>query len=719
MNWQPAESTATNPGTGERIALVGGQWMPYSESATNPQTGQRLVLVGAPASRIASTDEAARAYEQSAAAERAALERARPLPQPAPPSLGQQIVGAAETGLAFGTGATTGLVGFVGGVGAGLAREILSGRVSTPDAQSLVDEAAARGTSMSMAERARANQPAAMESMRRVFQAGQQGAQALTRTPRTAAGQEMTQSAAEALQQILPPVVPIVGAPGAVLSGVRQAAPVARQAAITAAPVAQAVVAAPGRAVQAVRGAAGFGEPAPAAAAGRASVGAAATPESMRRQVISEQFGVRPTLGQAMRDEEQLAFEVATLTKPEGQPLRDRARANNVALLTSAERMIDESGARFVEKADVGDKLTATLLQGYNNERTKVRTLYADARKSPEAQARIDPNAVVTIGQGELEVTSSPLAFLNEQVTGVPSSAVTDSARKIAVKMGIAREDQNGNLVGVPSTVAQMEDFRKEIVGLADRTDARALRQETVLKKLIDAQTAPVSGPLFRQARAARENMARKFENRAVVANLINRRGGSEDMRVSADRAFDTSVLNAPRGEVRFLRQVLGTLGEDGKIALAEIQGATIRHILNAATSGSRTDVTGQPVLSADKLNRAVRGLDANDRLEIILGKQRAQQLRDLNEVAQYIKTLPPNTQVNTSGTNESLMRSIAQMTGESGVQFAVSGFPIPVLSIAQQIRKARTAKKNRRELEARINEALNGLAEQSSGATQ
>jgi hypothetical protein len=46
MNWQPAESTATNPSTGERIALVSGQWMPYLESATNPQTGQRLVQIG-------------------------------------------------------------------------------------------------------------------------------------------------------------------------------------------------------------------------------------------------------------------------------------------------------------------------------------------------------------------------------------------------------------------------------------------------------------------------------------------------------------------------------------------------------------------------------------------------------------------------------------------------------------------------------------------------
>ncbi|MFO0519032.1 MAG: hypothetical protein ACK515_01240, partial [bacterium] len=629
---------------------------------------------------------------------------AEAMPTPPEPSLGQRIVGAAETGLALGTGAVGGLVGVPLGTIAGVAREMATGPRPTPGA--------------SPEQRATEAQAA----RRRAEETAIGAAQALTYVPRTQVGREMAQSAAETLGQILPPVLPILAAPGAVLSGVRQAAPVARQAAIAAAPMAQAVVQAPVTAARAVGRAVGFGEPAataPATAAGRASVGAAATPDAMRRQIVAEQFGVRPTLGQAMRDEEQLAFEQAALIKPEGGPLRDRARENNVALLQSAERIIDETGARFVEKADVGDKLTATLLKGADNERTKVRALFAEARKSPEAQARVDPNAIVTIGQGDLELTSSPLAFLNEQVTGVPSSAVTDSARRIAVKMGIAREDQNGNLVGVPSTVAQMEDFRKELVGLADRTDARALRQETILKKLIDAQTAPVSGPLFRQARAAHANMARKYENRAVIASLISQRGGSEDMRVSADKAFDTAVLNAPRGEVRFLRQVLSTLGEDGKAALAEIQGATVRHILNAATQRAGGDANDQPILSADKLNRAVRGLDANGRLEIILGKQRAQQLRDLNEVTQYIKTLPPGTQVNTSGTTESLLRAITQMTSESGAQFMLSGVPIPVLSIAQQIRKARTATRNRQELESRINEALNGIAAQSAGATQ
>jgi hypothetical protein len=668
-----------------------------------------------------SVDAAAQAYEQSMAAARAAEERSRagvPPPQP-PPSLGQQALGAAETALALGTGATAGAVGFIGGTGVGLAQEILSGRSGTREAQQLVDAAARGGAPMSMADRARANQPEAMASMRRVFQTAQQGARALTYEPRTATGREMTQEAGQFLGEALPPVLPIIGAPGTAIAAARQAAPVARQAATAAAPVAQAVVAAPARAAQAVGRAVGIGEaPPPAARVSGASIGAAATPAATRREIVAEQFGVRPTLGQLLRDEEQLAFEQAAIKKPEGGPLRDRARENNVALLTSAERIIDETGARFVEKADVGDALTSTLLRGADQERTKVRALYADARKSPESQAVVDPNMRVVIGQGDLEAEGSLISFLNEQPVGVPSSAVTDSARRIAVKMGVAREGEGGNLVGVPATVGQMEDFRKEIVGLADRTDARALRQETILKKLVDAQTAPVSGPLFRQARAARANMARKFENRAVIANLIKQRGGSEDMRVSADKAFDTAVLNAPRGEVRFLRQVLGTLGDDGKQAWSEIQGATVRHILNAATSRGGGDVNDQPVLSAAKLNQTVRGLDANGRLEIILGKQRAQQLRDLNEVTQYISTLPPNTAVNTSGTTESLLRAITGMTTESGVQFAMSGFPIPVLSIANQIRKARAATRNRQELEARINEALNGIAAQSTGAT-
>jgi hypothetical protein len=41
--WLPAEQTATNPKTGERLGLIGGKWEPIEASATNHKTGARVV----------------------------------------------------------------------------------------------------------------------------------------------------------------------------------------------------------------------------------------------------------------------------------------------------------------------------------------------------------------------------------------------------------------------------------------------------------------------------------------------------------------------------------------------------------------------------------------------------------------------------------------------------------------------------------------------------
>jgi hypothetical protein len=41
-----ALQTATNPQTGERVALVNGDWQPITQTATNPQTGERVGLIG-------------------------------------------------------------------------------------------------------------------------------------------------------------------------------------------------------------------------------------------------------------------------------------------------------------------------------------------------------------------------------------------------------------------------------------------------------------------------------------------------------------------------------------------------------------------------------------------------------------------------------------------------------------------------------------------------
>ena len=607
----------------------------------------------------------------------------RPAAPTTPPSISQRLLGAVETGVSLATSMVGAPVGMIQGGGAGLAREILSGQFGTPQAAQRIEQAATE-------------------------QAGR-----FTYAPRTATGQQMVQAVGETLQQIAPPVLPQIAAPGMAIQATAQQAPLVAatvgRAAAAAAPALQATVRAPGRAVQATRQAIGMA-PAPAPAPGMTmapggAVGAQATEAATRRVATGEQMPVPFTLtrGAATREAEQLAFEKEAMRDPVlGAPLRQRAEENNLQALQNMDALIDMTSAQAPDIAATGSAVTKALSQGYQNEKNRVNVLYTKARKSPEAQEPVDTNAVVMIGQGDDAIENSLVGYLNSKVTGVPSSAVPDTARKLMVKLGLAAEDESGNLVGLPATVGKMEDLRKELSGVAKFDDRVGLREETILKRLIDAQTEPVAGPTFREARAARTQMARKYENRAVVARLIKNVRGMDDPRVPADKVFQASVLDSSPEEITFLRRVLQTSGDDGKQAWSELQGAFGRHLRDQATKNMGMDSNDNPIVSPAKLHEAVRQFDANGRLDLMLGKQNAQIVRDLDDLVRYVNTVPPGTLINSSGTAATLMAAMA----ETGAQTVLTGFPVPVLMAAREIAKM----KRRNEKKAKINAALNAL---------
>jgi hypothetical protein len=247
-----------------------------------------------------------------------------------------------------------------------------------------------------------------------------------------------------------------------------------------------------------------------------------------------------------------------------------------------------------------------------------------------------------------------------------------------------------------------MEDFRREISGIAKFDDPTGIRDETILKKLIDLQTEPVAGDLYKKARQLRTQQATKYENRAIVANLIKNRKGMDDPKVAADQVFRKSILNASPDEITFLKRVLMTSGDDGKQAFKELQGATVRHIRDEATKGMGMDSNDRPLVSAAKLHQTVRALDANGRLDLMLGKKNAAIVRDLNDTVRYVSTMPPGTLINSSGTAGTLMAAIA----EAGATGALTGLPLPVASGLRQIGKMRQEGRTK----AKINDALNAL---------
>lgn len=446
--------------------------------------------------------------------------------------------------------------------------------------------------------------------------------------------------------------------------------------------------------------------PAPTSTAGRGSAGAAATSEAVRRVTTAEGLPVPVTLtrGAAQRDAAQLAFEKEQMKGEFGAPLRNRAEENNLQILQNFDAFIDATGAdaAFAGPSATGGSVVNALSSGYQAAKNKTRVAYTKAKNSPEAQADVDTNLVVTIGKGDQEVTDSLIGYINSKITGLPSSVVPDTARKLLIKMDLAAADDAGNLIAKPATVGKLEEFRKELSGTAKFDDNVGLREETILKKLVDAQTDPVSGPLYKEARSLRTKQANKYEDRAIVARLIKNRAGMKDPQVAVDQVFQRSILNGSPEEITFLKRVLLTSGKDGQQAFKELQAATAQHIRDQSTSGVGTDSAGRALVSPAKLNQIVSQLDKNGRLDVIFGKQEAARIRDLDEVVKYVTTVPPGTLINSSGTVGTLLAAIAE-TGAAGV---TTGIPVPVVTGINQIIKWRKAGQTK----AKINDALNAL---------
>jgi len=613
-------------------------------------------------------DTVAQAYQLAKSEETTAVTQQQIVRPPQEPSIGQQLIGAGETALTLGTGAIGGTLGTIAGTGVGLAQQILSGQFGTPEAANAVEQAAAKG------------------------------AQALTYQPRTQAGQEQVQAVGQVLSNVLPPVLPVIASPGMALQAARTATPIVQATAQRGTAAAQQAAMATGQAIArpvqaattAVRETLGMEAPAaPVTATGaRTAAGAAATPEALQRTTTAEGLPVPVTLtrGAATRDAQQLAFEKEQIKSDLGGPLRQRAEENNLQALQNFDALVDMTDAQLADLSATGGAVVKSLTEGLTAAKNRTRAAYKAAENKGELEENVTLSSVVN--------------YINENIPEGDLAPVLRAARAKALAIGAAIPDESGNLVVQPITLKQAESLRQTFqrAGFegADQFHGGSLR------RVFDAETEGLGGDLYKKARQTRIEQARKFENRAIVARLIKNRKGMEDPMVAADQVFRKSILNAAPEEITFLKRVLMTSGNDGQQAFKELQGATVRHLRDEATKGMGMDSQDRPMVSPAKLHQSVQALDANGRLDVILGRQNAQIVRDLDDVVRYVTTVPPGTLVNSSGTAGTLMAAIA----EAGATGALTGLPLPVASGLRQIIKMRREGRTR----AKINEALNAL---------
>ena len=554
----------------------------------------------------------------------------------------------AATGL---TGATTGLLGYAAGAGAGLMESIRNGTYGT------------RVGGQQMAQRA------------------MQGLERYTYAPRTQMAQEALQAVGEFAEEAKLAPVPVTAVPQALAQGAVQQARATVPA--VAAQTAQAASRAAQTATDIVR------RPEPTAPPG--SVGAAATEQSLQRATTAEMMpvpftgGAALTKGQASRDFAQLQFEKETAKLQEvGAPLRERVQNQSVTLLQNFDAMVDSMQPITLSKPEIGLAVTTAIQNKANVAKNRIRAEY---KKAEEA------------GETEEPVSMAPVAKSLEDLdkySGLVS--IIPEFRREAQRLGAVAADETGALVPQELSINNAEILRQFVNQGTDWANPREAKFANQLVMAIDESTEPAGGEIYRRARNLRRQYAEEFENVGLTSALLGTKGNTSERKIAVENVFDKVIRLSPVEEMNKVRSTLISAGPEGKQAWSDLKAKGIDFIKESSLTSAR-DERGNFVLSPSALHKTIKSMDQTGKLEALYGKKQAQTLRDLSEIALDIYTAPPGA-INMSNTGSAMMNAL-----DTVLTYGFAGLPIP----GKQVLLEATQYVRNRQTRARVKDALAG----------
>jgi hypothetical protein len=372
-------------------------------------------------------------------------------------------------------------------------------------------------------------------------------------------------------------------------------------------------------------------------------MGSAETGKALNRQVTAENLRVpvKLTKGQATREPGQQQFEIETAkTYPEsaGKPLVQRQAETNQNILRNFDNYVEATGAeRTGLLRPVGQIVDEALVKQANEAKTKINAAYEKARASGETKALVPYEGLIQ--------------YVNEQGPTVKEKLAPILG---AVEDQLAKNDPQGT--GMVSIDA-MEDIYKFINANAQEGTPNAV-QGRQLKNLINASTEGAGGDLYREARRLRATFGRQFEDVGSVDKLLRTKPGTSDRAVAFEDVFKHSILDGSFDDTRNIAVLLKKGGPEGQQAWKELQGQTIEYIKDQATKNIQRDSQGNPVPSAAAMDRVVRNLDADGKLDYIFGKKGAQEVRDLRDTTLNVYS-PVKGTANESNTSSALVRAL------------------------------------------------------------
>lgn len=364
-------------------------------------------------------------------------------------------------------------------------------------------------------------------------------------------------------------------------------------------------------------------------------VGAAEVPQAVVRQEMANQLRVPIKLskGQATRDLAQQQFEAETMkTYPEdvGRPLIAAQEQRNTLIGQNLDAYVDATGAQVANPfylRPTGEAVDTALRESANKARLGYKKAYEVARASEEGQQKVNVQSIIdTLDDLEAEAVNA---------------SVIDSA-----KMKLKKLAPDGEI-----TLNNLEEVRK-MVGTAGQENPTQMKYSGDIKRMIDATTQDAGGDLFKEARRLRTKFANEFENIGLIDDLLSTKPKSKDRVVAMEKVFDKAIMQSDLDSLKGLGYTLKKT-EKGQQAWAELKGQTIENLRSAITSNIETDSLGQRTFNPKQFDVIVKNLDKSGKLDYLLGKAGAQEIRNLRDTVIAINS--PVKGINQSNTSSAI----------------------------------------------------------------
>ncbi len=401
-------------------------------------------------------------------------------------------------------------------------------------------------------------------------------------------------------------------------------------------------------------------------------VGAAEVPNAIVRAQIAEQLRVPIKLskGQATRELGQQQFEAETMkTYPEdvGRPLIQAQELRNTQIGQNLDAYVDATGSQVANPfylRPTGEAVDTALRETATNARKAFKNAYDVARASEEGQQKVNVQGIIdTLDNMEAEALNA---------------TVIDSA-----KMKLKKLAPNGEI-----TLNKLEEVRK-MVGDVSQKDATEMKFGGDIKRMIDVATENAGGDLFKEARRLRTKFANEFENIGLIDDLLSKKANTKDRVVALEKVFDRSVMQSDLDSLKALGYTLKKT-EKGQQAWAELKGQTIENLRSAITSNIETDSLGQRTFNPKQFDVIVKNLDKSGKLDYLLGKKGAQEIRNLRETVIAINSpVKGINQANTASAMDKVLNKILNRIPLAGPMFEVGSEALEKQKISKQVKEA------------------------------